>query len=95
MQKLERQKTDEVREQEGFNCEHLVHNEIKDQDRQPIDPTVPTLNEIEETTIPISFPSYLGQMSENGETSKNELLIWNHHKIHFNKSIITSAMPKL
>jgi hypothetical protein len=33
MQKLERQKTDEVREQEGFNCEHLVHNEIKDQDR--------------------------------------------------------------
>lgn len=36
MQWLERQGTEEVREQEMLNCESMVHNETEDQDTQPI-----------------------------------------------------------
>lgn len=37
MQRLERQETEEIRDQKMLNCELMVSNEIEDQDRQPTD----------------------------------------------------------
>jgi hypothetical protein len=37
LQRLERDKTEELRVQKMLNCEPMVPNEIKDQDRWPID----------------------------------------------------------
>ena len=45
-QRLERQEIKELREQEVPNCESIIPNEIKIQDREPIEPMVPPLNEI-------------------------------------------------
>lgn len=38
-QRLERQKTKEVREQEVFNRKPMGPDKVGDQDRQPIEPT--------------------------------------------------------
>lgn len=46
IQRLERQEIKELREQGVTNCDSIVPNEIKVQDREPIEPMAPPLNEI-------------------------------------------------
>lgn len=48
VQSLEKQKIEEVTEYKLLNLDHVVPNEIEDQDRQPCQPTVLPLNKIEE-----------------------------------------------
>lgn len=47
VQRLQRQKREEIREQEVLNYEPIITNRVEDQDRQPIESTV-TINKIEE-----------------------------------------------
>lgn len=51
-------------------------------DRETIEPIVPSLNETDERQPPQQFfPVIVTQMSENGENSQYEQLVWNPVKI--------------
>lgn len=52
----------------------MVHNEIEDQDRQPliaIEPTLPPLAETEGDQSPLAFTVTLQEMAGNGENMQN------------------------
>jgi len=60
----------------------MLPNKSETEERRLIEPTALPINEIEERQLSTqAFPFTLKQMSESGENTKYEQLVWNPGKI--------------
>lgn len=96
LQRLERQKAEEVRTQQELDCKPVMPDKIEDQDRQPIESTALPFKETEASPpARLFFPVALEQRPENGLQQQTKTLHPNNRRPDCEKHSCCFNSPQL